>query len=86
MFGLFAAGLLVYAAILAHAAYGERAQAGRFLAAPWCVANATPAGDCIAWQMWTVWRVNPNKSGLDIDLDGGALHLWYAHAPGGFTS
>jgi len=54
MFGLAAVGFLVYAVMLAHAAYGEQPQADRFLAAPRCVANATPAGDCVAWQIRTV--------------------------------
>jgi hypothetical protein len=39
--------------------------------------NATPAGDCAAWQARTVSSVNSGKSGLNIGLDGGALHLWY---------
>jgi hypothetical protein len=80
MLGLFAVAALVYAGALAHWAYGERAQAGRFLAAPRCAGNATPAGDCSAWLTRTVSNVTTSKSGRGIDLDGGALHLWYVNA------
>jgi hypothetical protein len=83
IFGLFAIAALVFAGYLAHAAYGERTRADQFLAAPRCTGNATPAGDCVGWQTRTVSRVNSGKSGLNIDLDGGALHLWYLlPAPG----
>jgi hypothetical protein len=83
IFGLFAIAALVLAGYLAHAAYGERARADHFLAAPRCARNAAPVGDCAAWQARTVSRVNSGKSGLNIDLDGGALHLWYLlPAPG----
>jgi hypothetical protein len=82
MLGLFAVAALVYAGALAHWAYGERAHTGQFLAAPRCAGRATPAGDCSAWLTRTVSNVNTSKSGLDIDLDGGALHLWYLNASG----
>ena len=82
MLGLSAIAALVYAGALAHWAYGERAQAGQFLAAPRCAGSAAPAGDCSAWLTRTVSNVNSNKSGLNIDLDGGALHLWYLNASG----
>jgi hypothetical protein len=82
MLSLFAVAALVYAGALAHWAYDERAQAGRFLTALRCAGSARSAGDCSAWLTRTVSDVNTNKSGLHIDLDGGALHLWYLNAPG----
>jgi hypothetical protein len=80
--GLSGIVLLVFAGTMAYQAYGERAQAGQFLAAPRCAGNATPAGDCSAWQTRTVSNVNNYKGDAGIDLDGGALHLSYLHAPG----
>jgi len=47
-----------------------------------CAGNATPAGDCSAWQTRTVSNVNTYKGNVGIDLDGGALHLSYLRAPG----
>jgi hypothetical protein len=75
--GLVAIACLVFAGYFAHRAYDERAQAGQFLAAPRCTGNATPAGDCFAWQTRTVSDVRSGKGDVKVDLDGGALHLWY---------
>jgi DnaJ domain len=80
--GLFGVAILVWAGAAAYRAYGERAQAGQFLAAPRCAGNATPAGDCSAWQTRTVSNVSISKGDAGIDLDGGALHLSYLRAPG----
>jgi hypothetical protein len=82
LLGLSGIVILVWAGTLAYQAYGERAQAGLFLAAPRCAGNATPAGDCSAWQTRTVSNVNTYKGNVGIDLDGGALHLSYLRAPG----
>jgi len=82
IFGLMAIAALVFAGFLAHAAYSERTRANQFLAAPRCTGNATPASDCVGWETRTVTRAESSKSGLNIDLDGGVLHLWYVSAPG----
>jgi hypothetical protein len=80
--GLVGVALLVWAGAMASWAYTGRAQAGQFLAAPQCAGNATPAGDCSAWQIRTVSNVNADKGNVGIDLDGGTLHLSYLSAPG----
>ena len=77
IFGLFAIACLVFAGYFAHAAYGGRARADQFLAAPRCTGNTTPAGDCTAWQTRAVSDVSSGRGGENVDLDGGALHLWY---------
>jgi hypothetical protein len=80
--GLFGVAILVGAGTQAYQAYGERTQAGQFLAAPRCAGNATQAGDCFAWQTRTIADVDNYKGNLTIDLDGGTLHLWYVNASG----
>jgi DnaJ domain len=80
--GLFGIACMAGAGMMAYRADGDRAQAGQFLAAPLCAGNATPAGDCSAWQTRTVSNVLIRKGTVNIDLDGDALHLWYTSVPG----
>jgi hypothetical protein len=84
LLGLLAVAILGWAGAFASSAYGERAQAGRFLAAPRCAAGASPAGDCSAWLTRKVSSVSSSKDGWNVDLDGG-LNLWYLSGPGWVT-
>ena len=75
--GLAGVALLVFGGTTAYSAYVERAQSAQFLSAPRCAANAAPADDCSAWQTRAISSISNDKGDLDIDFDGGALHLSY---------
>jgi hypothetical protein len=82
--GLFAVACLVWGGVSAYSAYGERGQAGRFLAAPRCAGSASPSGDCFAWLTRRVSNYDTSKDGTDVDLDGG-LSVSYRPSSGWVT-
>lgn len=82
--GLLAVACLVWGGVSAYSAYGERGQAGRFLAAPRCAGSASPSGDCSAWLTRRVSHVYNPKDGTYVDLDGG-FNLSYRHSSGWLT-
>ena len=75
---------LVHAGEAANSAYGERVQAGQFLAAPRCSGSAGPAGDCYAWLTRSVSESGSDKNAWHVNLDGG-LSVWYPSGSGWVT-
>jgi hypothetical protein len=82
--GLLAVGCLVWGGVSAYSAYGERGQAGRFLAASRCAGSASPSGDCSAWLTRRISNYDNSKDGTDVELDGG-LSVSYHPSSGWVT-